>query len=55
MNGNVSLLKIVYEGFILYKTFDSLTFVANDGANDQGSEESYRLNDELLCLIISVQ
>lgn len=53
MNGNVSLLKIVYEGFILNK--HSLTFVANDGANDQGSEESYRLNDELPCLIISVQ
>lgn len=40
---------------ILFYIKHSLTFVANDGANDQGSEESYRLNDELPCLIISVQ
>lgn len=33
----------------------SLMYVANNGANDQGFRESYRLNDELPCLIISVQ
>lgn len=32
MNGNVLLLKIVYEGFILNKYF--LMFVVNDGVND---------------------
>lgn len=30
-------------------------YLANGGANDHGFGESYRLNDELPCLIISVQ